>query len=92
MLSFEWTEGVNRVARDEWNDLVGAATLGAGRYDGSNAAAMAQLSGLAGGPDEIYRSMVAQLGIDAGSAYGRAELQGRIVVQVITTAAREGAP
>ncbi len=63
-------------------DLVGAATLGAGRYDGSNAAAMAQLSGLAGGPDEIYRSMVAQLGIDAGSAYGRAELQDRIVAQV----------
>ncbi len=63
-------------------DRVGAAAIGGGRFDASNAVKLGALAGAAGGPDERYRSMVAQLGIDAGSAYGRADLQGRIVDQI----------
>lgn len=63
-------------------DRVAAATLGAGRFDGSNGLAMAELAGLPAGPDARYRSMIAELGVNAQTANRRAELQDQLTLQV----------
>jgi flagellar hook-associated protein 1 FlgK len=63
--------------------LVGAAALGAGRYDGGNARAMANLAGLPGGPDALYRATVAELGVQANAANGAAGLQDEVVGRLV---------
>lgn len=62
--------------------LVGAATSGAGRFDGSGAVALAELANQAGGADDLYRSMIAQLGVNAQTANRRADLQDILTQQV----------
>ena len=54
---------------------VAAAAAGAGLLDGENALAMAELSGLTGGPDDEYRSLIAGLGVAAQTANRRHDLQ-----------------
>lgn len=63
-------------------DRVAAATLGAGRFDGSNALAMAELAGTPTGPGARYRAMMAELGVSAQTANRRAELQDELTLQV----------
>jgi flagellar hook-associated protein 1 len=63
-------------------ERVAAAPLGAGRFDGGNARALALLGDTAGGPDEVYRSLVARLGIESATAADRAALQEQVVAQV----------
>lgn len=62
--------------------LVGAALIGGGRFDGSGAIAMAELSGAADGPDGVYRKMIAGLGVQAQTANRRADLQDQLTRQV----------
>jgi flagellar hook-associated protein 1 FlgK len=57
--------------------------------DGSNAAAMAEIGRLSGGPDQAYRQLVVKLGTDAQTASRRLDIQTDVLVQV--DAAREAA-
>lgn len=54
---------------------------------GGNAAALAELSGAKGGPDELYRRIVVSLGVEAQSANRRVDIQANILSQI--DAARE---
>ena len=60
---------------------------GAGDRGGANAAAMAELSTLAGGPDELYRRTVVELGVETQTANRRVDIQAEILRQL--DAARE---
>lgn len=61
---------------------VAAAVAGAGRYDGNNAISMAELIGVTGGPDDTYRSLIANIGVAAQTANQRLDLQSELTAQV----------
>ena len=60
---------------------------GAGDAGGGNALAMARLNSGTGGPDQLYRSLVVQLGVDSQTAIRRVDIQSTILGQL--DAARE---
>lgn len=64
-----------------------SAGSGSGDRGGSNAAAMAELSTVAGGPDELYRRTVVELGVETQTANRRVDIQAEILRQL--DAARE---
>jgi flagellar hook-associated protein 1 FlgK len=68
---------------------VAAATPGAGRLDGSNALAMAEVANANGSPDRIYSALVVGLGVEADTANRRAEIQAEVVIEA--DSARESA-
>ena len=60
---------------------------GSGDAGGGNALLLARLSGGAGGPDQAYRSLVVQLGVESQTAIRRVDIQATILGQL--DAARE---
>jgi flagellar hook-associated protein 1 FlgK len=68
---------------------VDCATPGAGRLDGSNALAMAELPNPSGSADRIYQALVVGLGVEADTANRRAEIQAEVVMEA--DAARDSA-
>jgi flagellar hook-associated protein 1 len=61
---------------------IGAAMMGDGRFGGGGARAMAELGGADSGPGPLYRAMIADLGVVAQGANGRAQLQDQLTMQV----------
>lgn len=59
-----------------------AAGPGGDRLDGSNALALAELATARDGADELFRSFVVRLGVDAQAANRRVDIQAGIVRQV----------
>jgi flagellar hook-associated protein 1 FlgK len=62
-------------------DKIAAAAVNAGKLDGSNALTMAELASSATGPDQAYRSLVDNLGVDVQRAGIQADIQTQITQQ-----------
>jgi flagellar hook-associated protein 1 FlgK len=65
---------------------VGASSA-QGTFDGSIADALSDSGILSTGPDKVYQSMIAQLGVDAQTSVRRADIQSNVTLQI--DAARE---
>jgi flagellar hook-associated protein 1 FlgK len=74
------------VVIDDPSQVAASSTPGGDR-GGANAAALAELSTTAGGPDQLFRKLVVRLGVDAQAANRRVDIQANILGQV--DAARE---
>ena len=59
-----------------------AGAMGTGDRGGANAAAMAELAGVADGPDARYRTTIVELGVEAQTAGRRLAIQSDILRQV----------
>lgn len=70
--------------RDE-NDVVG------GELDGENARRIAALMDTPGGPDSLYRAMIADLGVDTRAAIRRNDIQQHVMVSARNDADSVGA-
>ncbi|PZS25835.1 MAG: flagellar hook-associated protein FlgK [Pseudonocardiales bacterium] len=68
--------------------LVAASGSPGGNLDGSNALLMGRLSDTPGGPDRLYRQVVAELGVQSQSAQAQQLVQNTVTQDV--DAAREG--
>jgi flagellar hook-associated protein 1 FlgK len=55
---------------------------GAGDRGGSNAADIAELDGVASGPDQMYRQLIVKLGVEAQTANRRVDIQAEILGQI----------
>jgi flagellar hook-associated protein 1 FlgK len=85
---FEVGGGRLRVVITEPGGIAASSTsVAGGDRGGANAAALAELSTAAGGPDQLYRRLVVKLGVDAQAANRRVDIQADILAQV--DAARE---
>jgi flagellar hook-associated protein 1 FlgK len=56
--------------------------------DGLNASTIAEISSVSGGPDDTYRTLIINLGVEAQTVIRRADIQQDITNQI--DAAREG--
>jgi flagellar hook-associated protein 1 FlgK len=62
-------------------DQLAAAAVNGGRMDGTNARALAELVSSPTGPDQSYRSLVGNLGVDVQRANNQAAIQGEVTRQ-----------
>lgn len=62
-------------------DRIALGAVGSGGLDGSIGHALSALGDANGGPDAVYRAMVGRLGVETGSAAGRADMQARFATE-----------
>lgn len=70
---------------------IAARSDGGGLLDGSNAARIAALMDAPGGPDERYRALIAELGVDTRAAIRRDDIQQHVMVSARNDADSVGA-
>jgi flagellar hook-associated protein 1 FlgK len=75
-------DGRVRVAVTDATRLAASAGSAAADRDGANAGRLAELSGLNGGPDALYRQLIVGLGVEAQTANRRVDIQAGILSQI----------
>lgn len=79
---FSWTQEDGLAMAITDSTKIGAASHTEGTLGGSNSSALADMSLLKKGPDDIYRNVIIRLGVEAQTANRRLEIQENITNQV----------